>query len=111
MEVMIKQSDCGKAFSTSVLFDSEFSAASTLQGGMVICLTRSSSGVSHPTVSTNRIPIVLVAFCNKQLCKNVVSSPQVLVRKIKTNKNEVMCCVVFRGPVLYIPGVADSNHL
>lgn len=28
----------------------------------------------------------LVAFCNKQLCKNVVSSPQVLVRKIKQIK-------------------------
>lgn len=30
--------------------------------------------------------ITLVACCNKQLCKNVVSSPKVLVRKIKQIK-------------------------
>lgn len=40
------------------------------------------------------------AFCNKQLCKNVVSSPQVLVRKIKQIKMR-WCVVLFWGPVLY----------
>ncbi len=38
--------------------------------------------------------ITLVAFCNKQLCKNVVSSPQVLVRKIKQIKMR-WCVVLF----------------
>ena len=39
----------------------------------------------------------------KQLCKSVsfFSRGFGKKKKKKTNKNEVMCCVVFRGPVLY----------
>lgn len=93
----------GKLFLHQCLLILNFQLLQPPEGNIHLSNTQGPSAAHHRGFISYSIKnqVTLVAFCNKQLCKNVVSSPQVLVRKIKQNKNEVMCCVVFRGPVLY----------